>query len=347
MIRVGIIGALGYAGGELVRLLSTHPEVELTYLSSEMEHSKRMADVLPNLRGFMNAVCEVLDEDVAIKKCDVVFSAQHSGWAIKKAGKFLDAGVKLIDLSADFRLKSVEEFEHWYGMKHESPALLEEAVYGLPELYAEQIKTCRLLANPGCYPTSAILALAPALASKLIDPSYIIVDSKSGVSGAGRMATRLDFHFPELNQNMRAYNIAAHRHTPEIEQELGFIAKKQIKVSFTPHLIPITRGIITTAYAPLKKDVTTEQMVVVYRDFYRSAPFVYVLEAGEYPSTKCTWGSNYCHIGLKVDTRTHRLVVVSVIDNLVKGAAGQAVQNMNLMFGLDERAGLHFPGMWP
>jgi len=348
VIRAGIIGALGYGGGELVRLLSGHPGVELTYLSSELEKPLRMSDVLPNLRGFLDAECEVYDTKTAIERCDAIFVAQHAGWAAKRAREFLDAGLRVVDLSADFRLRSPQEYEKWYGEAHPSPELIKEAVYGLPELYRDQIKQTKLVANPGCYPTGAILAMAPLLKERLIDPDTIVVDSKSGVSGAGRMGIKLDFHFPELNEGVKAYAVGAHRHTPEIEQELGRIAGRPVTISFTPHLIPVTRGILTTAYAGLiSGDRTTEELVRMYREFYRTSPFVVVLDADEYPATKATFGGNYCHIGLKVDARTNRVVVLSALDNLVKGMAGQAVQNMNLMFGLDERMALNRPGVFP
>jgi len=348
VIRAGIIGALGYGGGELVRLLSGHPGVELTYLSSELEKPLRMSDVLPNLRGFLDAECEVYDTKTAIERCDAIFVAQHAGWAAKRAREFLDAGLRVVDLSADFRLRSPQEYEKWYGEAHPSPELIKEAVYGLPELYRDQIKQTKLVANPGCYPTGAILAMAPLLKERLIDPDTIVVDSKSGVSGAGRMGIKLDFHFPELNEGVKAYAVGAHRHTPEIEQELGRLVGRPVTISFTPHLIPVTRGILTTAYAGLiSGDRTTEELVRMYREFYRTSPFVVVLDADEYPATKATFGGNYCHIGLKVDARTNRVVVISALDNLVKGMAGQAVQNMNLMFGLDERIALNRPGVFP
>jgi len=348
MIKVGIIGALGYGGGELVRILSGHPGVQLTYLSSELDKSRRMADVLPNLRGFLDAECEVYDAKTAIDRCDVLFVAQHSGWAMKEAGQFLDAGLRVIDLGADFRLKDVSAYETWYELAHDSPELVARAAYGLPELHAAEISRSSLVANPGCYPTGAILALAPLLDVGLVNPETLVIDSKSGVSGAGRSALKLDYHFPELNENMKAYNVGVHRHTPEIEQELSRIAGRTIAVSFTPHLIPVTRGILTTAYGELcRSGSTTEALVERYRDFYKAAPFVVVLDPGEYPATKSTFGSNFCHIGLKVDERINRVVVLTALDNLVKGMAGQAVQNMNLMFGLDEKTALDRPGVAP
>jgi len=347
-IKVGIVGALGYAGGELVRLLCTHPNVRLSYLSTEMEKPLRMSDVLPNLRGFLDAECVPYDTKEAIKQSEVFFIAQHAGWAAKHSGQFLEAGIKVIDFGADFRLHSPAEYQEWYDMPHGSPRLLEQAVYGMPELYRPRSKEASLIANPGCYPTGAILALAPLLKERLVEPDTIIVDAKSGVSGAGRMSHKLELHFPELNQSVKAYNIGIHRHTPEIEQELGVVAGRPITISFTPHLVPITRGILTTAYADLiAKDWTSEELTEHYREFYKSEPFVSVLDAENYPATKDTYGSNACYIGLKVDPRTGRIVVISAIDNLVKGAAGQAIQNMNIVCGLDERAGLNGPGVFP
>jgi len=347
MVRVGIVGALGYGGGQLVRILARHPGVELTYLSSELEKPLKMADVLPNLRGFLDAECEVYRAEDAIERCDVVFMAQHPGWAMKEAGRFLDAEVKVIDLSTDFRIRQVAVYEQWYKISHVSPELIEQAVYGLPEMYRDALRTARLVANPGCFPTGAILALAPLLRDKLVDPGTIIVDSKTGVSGAGRMALKLDFHFPELNESMKAYNVGVHRHTPEMEQELAVLAGKPVTISFTPHLIPVTRGIVTTAYAQLLGPAATEDLTERFRLFYKDDYFVYVLDAGTYPASKDVYASNFCHIALKVDERTGRVVVLSAIDNLIKGMAGEAVQNMNLMCGFDERAGLDVPGIEP
>jgi len=325
-----------------------HPNARMTYLSSEMEKPLHMAHVLPNLKGFLDAECVPYDAQAAIEASDVFFIAQHAGWAATNTRQFLEAGVKVIDFGADFRLKPASVYEKWYGIPHESQDLLEKAVYGLPELYREQIEDADLIANPGCYPTGAILALAPLMKERLVEPDTIIVDSKSGVSGAGRMSHSLGFHFPELNQSVKAYNVGIHRHTPEIEQELGLAAGRPVTISFTPHLIPITRGILTTAYADLiSKEWTSEELTVMYREFYQGEPFVSVMDAETYPATKDTYGSNACYIGLKVDPRTGRAVVISAIDNLCKGAAGQAVQNMNIMFGLDERAGLIGPGVFP
>lgn len=348
MIRVGIVGVSGFGGGELVRILSSHSDVELTFLGSETYRDKDIGAALPNMRGYLTANCRSYDPKAIIESCDVVFLAQHNGWAMKEAAQYLNAGLKVIDLSADFRIESVPVYEKWYKLKHESPELIEKAVYGLPEIWRKDIAKASLVANVGCYPTGAILAMAPLLAHRLTDNSSIIIDSKSGVSGAGRSTFKLDYHFPELNESMKAYNVGVHRHTPEIEQEISKLAGEEIKVSFTPHLIPITRGILTTVYADLKDgDITTEDLIVAYQDFYKPSRFVVVLGEGEYPSTKNTCGSNFCHIGIKVDPRTKRVVVISALDNLIKGMAGTAVQCMNLMCGLDEEKGLMFPGVHP
>jgi len=348
VIRVGIIGVSGYGGGELVRILAGHPEVGLAYLCSETYKGRDISAALPNVRGFLEAECEGYDPAQIAERCDILFMVHDNGWAMKEAGRFLDAGLKVIDLSADFRLRTKGLYEEWYKLSHGSPELIERAAYGLPELYAGEIAKAQLVANPGCYPVGAILALAPLLEEKLIDPDTIVVDSKSGVSGAGRSSFKLDYHFPELNESVKAYNVGVHRHTPEIEQELSRLAGQPVTISFTPHLIPVTRGILTTAYSGLiGGGWNTEELVQMYREFYKSAPFVVVLDAGEYPATKSAFGSNFCHIGLKVDPRTNRVVVLSAIDNLVKGAAGTAVQNMNLMCGFDERTGLDKPGVFP
>ena len=348
MIRVGIVGVSGYGGGELARILAGHPEADLVYLCSETYKGQDIGAALPNMRGILSIECRSFEPSEAAGLCDVVFLARHNGWAMNQAKPLLDAGVKVIDLSADFRLLSKNTYEEWYKLAHESPDLIKEAVYGLPEIHRADIKEARLIANPGCYPTSAILALAPLLKERLIEPDTIIVDSLSGYSGVGRSSFKLENHFPEVNESVRAYNIGIHRHTPEIEQELTRLAGRPVTISFTPHVVPITRGILTTAYAGLiAPDWTTEELVETYREFYKASPFVIILDAGEYPTTKSTYAGNFCHIGLKVDPRTNRVVVVSAIDNLVKGMAGAAVQNMNLMFGLDEKTGLDRPGVYP
>lgn len=347
MIRVGIIGA-SYGGGELLRILANHPYAEVTYFASETFRGKSLGSVYPHLKGFIDLVCETYNKEAAAEKCDILFLAQHQGWAMNEAEKLLALGLKIIDLSADFRLRDPAIYEEWYKIKHTSPHLIDKAVFGLPELYRAQISKASLVANPGCFVTCAILALLPLMRNKLVDPDSIIIDSKSGVSGAGRSSFKLEYHFPELNESMKAYNVGVHRHTPEIEQELGAMFGKPLIISFTPHLIPITRGILTTAYAKLiDMKLSTADVYDIYNESYKDEPFVFMLDIGEYPTTKAVQGSNACHIGLKVDPRTGRAVVTAVIDNLVKGMSGMAVQNMNLMFGLPETSGLKQPGVYP
>ena len=347
-IKVGIVGVSGYGGGELARLLLAHPQVNLSYVTSGTYAGKPLRAALPGAAP-SDLVCEEFDEAVCAAKCDFVFLAGESGLAMKIAPGLLDAGKKVVDLSADFRLKDPAAYQEWYHAEHTAPQLLAEAVYGLPELNKRLIRAARLVANPGCYPTSAILALVPLLNDDLIVPETIIVDSYSGVSGGGRSKFGLDYHFSEVNESLRPYGVGGiHRHTPEIEQSLSHAAGGAITLTFTPHLAPITRGILTTAYATLRSygDFLTE----FYRDSYTvqlEAPFVTVLEPGEFPATKHVYGTNFCHIGLAVDKRTNRVIVVSAIDNLVKGAAGQAVQNMNLMCGFPETAGLEGSAVWP
>lgn len=348
MIRAGIIGASGYGGGELVRILAAHPQVELTYLSSETYKGRDIGDALPNMRGFLSMECEGYAPDKAIERCDVLFFAQHNGWAMNEAARYLEAGLKIVDLGADFRLRDAEAYREWYKLEHTSPHLIEEAVYGLPELYREQIRDARLIANPGCYVTSTLLALAPVMKAYVIDPETIIIDAMSGFSGVGRSKFALQNHFPEVNESARAYGVASHRHTPEIEQELSVLAGAPVMVSFTPHVIPITRGILATVYGSIVgRGFSTKEFIQVYREFYNDSPFVQVMDEGEYPTTKSVAGSNYCRIAVKVDERTNRIVIISAIDNLIKGMSGQAVQNMNLMYGLDERTGIVLPGMYP
>ena len=346
-IRVGIVGVSGYGGGELAQLLAQHPDTHLTYVTSGTYAGQPLHKALPGMPRNINLVCEQFDSDKAIDQCDVVFLAGENGLAMKAAPALLEAGKKIVDLSADFRLKDPLVYQHWYKAGHTASLLLSEAVYGLPELNKEQIVQAKLVANPGCYPTSAALALAPLLAEKLIDPATIIIDSMSGVSGAGRSKFGLDYHFAEANESARPYGVGGvHRHTPEIEQTLSAVAGQPITVTFTPHLIPITRGILTTAYATAHES-DAELLLSLYQRYYVTSPFVVVLEAVQFPATKHTYGTNYCYIGLAVDQRTHRVIVVSAIDNLVKGAAGQAIQNMNLMCGFEETAGLTMGAVWP
>lgn len=346
-IRVGIAGATGYTGVELIRLLGLHPEAEVVVAGTESYQGQRLAEVYPHLGGRADLVGQEATPE-ALAACDVVFTSLPHGLTMALAPAVLAAGRRLIDLGADFRLRDVAVYEQWYKKPHTAPALLAEAVYGLPELYREQIRGARLVGNPGCYPTACALAAAPLLKAGVVETTGIIFDAKSGVSGAGR-GVSLGVHFSEVNENFKAYNIAGtHRHTPEIEQTLSDLAGEPVLVSFTPHLVPMTRGILATGYFTLKEHRTTEQLADLFREFYAGEPFVRVRPAGDLPTTKQVWGSNYCDIGLRVDPRTGRVLVVSVIDNLVKGAAGQAIQNMNLLFGLPETTGLlHSAPVYP
>ncbi len=345
-IKVGIVGATGYAGAELVRILLSHPQVELAGLVSQSYVGRAFCEVYPYLYKHVLQHCRELDIPALARECDVVFTALPHGHAAPVAREVLGCGKKFIDLGADFRFKQPGVYEQWYKVKHEAPDLLEQAVYGLPEIHREEIKSASLVGNPGCYPTSVILALAPLLRNRLVDTGSVIADSKSGVSGAGR-GLSLGTHFSEVNENFRAYNVAVHRHTPEIEQELGLLAGEEMVISFTPHLTPMNRGILSTVYARLKREMTLEQVRSVYEDFYRNEFFVRLLPPGVLPQTKAVLGSNHCDVVPVVDPRTSRVVIVSAIDNLVKGAAGQAVQNMNIMFGLPETTGLERPGLYP
>lgn len=343
-IKVGIAGATGYSGVELIRLLGFHPEAEIVLAGTESYVGQELGDVYPHLRGRLTLLGREATAEALAAECDLIFTALPHGVTMKLAPAVLAAGKRLIDLGADFRLKDVDAYEAWYKKPHEARSLNAEAVYGLPELFREQIRGARLVANPGCYPTSCALAAAPLLKAGVVETNGIIFDSKSGVSGAGR-GVNLGVHFSEVNENFKAYNIAgAHRHTPEIEQTLSLLCGEPVVVSFSPHLVPMTRGILTTGYFTLKQDLTTEHALELFQEFYAGEPFVRVRKAGDLPMTKQVSGSNYCDIGLQVDRRTGRVIVISVIDNLVKGAAGQAIQNMNLLFGLPETAGLEAAG---
>lgn len=347
MVRVGIIGASGYAGGELIRYLLGHQEAKVTYLASDTYKGKHIGCAFPSLLGRDLPQCSAFGEDGGMDRADVFFLAQHNGWAMKIAPQLLDMGKKVIDLSADFRFRDAGVYEEWYKSEHITKDLSKKAVYGLPELKRESITSASLIANPGCYPTSALLALVPAVSSGIIDPTGIIIDSKSGLSGAGRSKFEMGYLFAEVDGSFKPYGVGSHRHTPEIEQEISEIAGKSVRASFTPHLVPMIRGILTTTYASLTKNVTTADVIRMYKEYYAKSPSVVVLDEGEYPSTKSVGGTNYCHIGLKADDRTNRLIMMSAIDNMGKGAAGQAIQNMNLMFGMPEDMGLTNTAVYP
>lgn len=346
MIKVGIIGATGYAGSELVKIIHGHPGAELAVLTTQSYTGKPFWEVYPYLYKYVEMKCEELDLPALVEQVDVVFTALPHGHAMPVGAEVARQGKKLIDLGADFRLKDYREYEAWYKVEHTAAELLEQAVYGLPELYRDKIKNASIIANPGCYPTSAVLGLAPLMAERLLDPDTLIIDSKSGVSGAGR-GLSLGTHYCEVNENIRAYNIGIHRHTPEIEQELSAVFGQPVKLSFTPHLTPMNRGILSTMYGKLTRNVDTGTLLDLYNSFYEKEPFVRVLPPGMLPQTKAVTGSNCCDLAVAADPRTGRVVVVSAIDNLIKGASGQAVQNMNIMYGFEETAGLDRPGMYP
>jgi N-acetyl-gamma-glutamyl-phosphate reductase len=339
MIRVAIAGASGYTGFELIRLLGFHPEVELTTICSRTHQGVRLEEVYPALRGHCSLTFQPPEPDVLVTNADLVFTALPHQTAMEVVPELLARGVKVIDLSADYRLRDAGVYEAWY-QPHKTPELLAEAVYGLPELYREQIASARLVANPGCYPTSVILALAPVLLEKMVVPESIIADSKSGVTGAGR-GPALASHYCEVNDGFKAYKVAEHRHTPEIEQELSRLAGRNIRVSFTPHLVPMSRGILSTIYASLLEGVKQADVERAFATFYQHASFVRISGAGTLPTTLQVRGSNYCDLGWRLDARTGRLIIISVIDNLTRGASGQAVCNMNLMYGWPETWGLN------
>ncbi len=344
MIRAGVLGATGYAGAELVRLLSSHKDVTITMLASKSYAGQKMSEVYPYLKGVCDIVLEEADADIASEKCDVVFTALPHGVSHEVISALYNKGLKVIDLSGDFRYNDIKVYEEWYGVKHSCPELLEKSVYGLCELHRDEIKNAQLIGNPGCYTTCSILGLAPLLKNGVIETKNIIIDAKSGVSGAGR-GLNLAYHFCECTETMKAYKIATHRHTSEIEQELSLIAGEDIKLSFTPHLVPMKRGIYATEYANLKKPYKKEELIKMYKEYYKNEKFVRIYE-GALPENSHVSGSNFVDIGLEVDERLNRVVVISNIDNLIKGAAGQAVQNMNIMFSLPEDEGLQGAGFY-
>jgi N-acetyl-gamma-glutamyl-phosphate reductase len=342
-LNVAVVGGTGYTGFELVALLQHHPRVRLTAVTSQSYVGQRLDAVFPALRGTCALVCERLDVEALARRADFVFVALPHKTAMEVVAPLFRAGKPVVDLSADFRLRDPAVYEHWY-QPHSARDVLAEAVYGLPELHAEQIRAARLVGNPGCYPTGVILAAAPLLAAGAVELDSLIADCKSGVSGAGRAAT-LVTHFCEANEGLRAYKVAEHRHTPEIEQELSGVSGRPIKVVFTPHLVPMSRGILSTIYARLSRDATDAEIEALYRRAYEKSPFVRVLDSGQMPSTLHVRGTNYCDIGWRVEQRTRTVIVVAAIDNLTRGASGQAVCNMNLMCGFGEETGLE-PRVW-
>lgn len=344
MIKAAILGATGYAGEELVRLLSSHPEVQIAVLGSKSFDGQKFSDIYQNFRHILDNECEALDIE-KVKECDIAFTALPHGASKEVIPSIIEAGIKVIDLSGDFRYDDAAVYEKWYGQKHSSPELLKESVYGMPELYRSKIKDARLIGNPGCYTTCSILGAYPLLKSGIGNAKNVIVDAKSGVTGAGRGLSQ-QCHFCECTENSKAYKVATHRHTSEIEQELSKAAGEDVLISFTPHLIPQKRGILSTIYINLNKKCTTDEIVDMYKEYYKDEFFVRVKNSGELPETKHVAGSNFVDIGVVVDERLQRAVVVSALDNIVKGAAGQAIQNMNLMFGFDEKTAIDRPGFY-
>lgn len=351
MLKVGIIGATGYAGNELVRLLMGHKDVEIKWYGSRSYIDKKYAEVYQNMFEIVEDNCLDDNMEELASKVDVIFTATPQGFLAGVLTEEILSRVKIIDLSADFRIKDVKTYEKWYKIEHKSPQFIEEAVYGLCEINRDKVKGARLIANPGCYTTCSILTAYPLVKEGLIDPDTLIIDAKSGTSGAGRGA-KLPNLFCEVNENMKAYGVTNHRHTPEIEEQLGYAAGKEIMVNFTPHLVPMNRGILATEYATLNKKAdgtlpTYEEVKAVYDKYYKNEKFVRVLEKDICPETKWVEGSNYVDVNFKIDERTGRIVMMGALDNLVKGAAGQAVQNMNLLFGFDEAEGLNLVPMFP
>ena len=346
MIKAGIIGATGYAGGELVRILTGHKDVEIKWYGSRSYIDKKYAEVYQNMFQIVDDKCMDDNMEALADEVDVIFTATPQGLCASLVNEEILSKVKIVDLSADFRIKDVATYEEWYKIQHPTPQFVPEAVYGLCEINREAVKKARLVANPGCYPTCSTLSIYPLLKEGLIDPGTIIIDAKSGTSGAGRGA-KVDNLYCEVNENIKAYGVANHRHTPEIEEQLSYAAGQPVLINFTPHLVPMNRGILITAYASLKKEVSYEEVKAAYDKYYANEKFVRVLEKDVCPQTKWVEGSNYVDVNFKIDPRTKRVIMMGAMDNLMKGAAGQAVQNMNLMFGLKESEGLELVPMFP
>ncbi|MDB9512487.1 N-acetyl-gamma-glutamyl-phosphate reductase [Kamptonema animale CS-326] len=346
-VPVGIVGASGYGGVQLVRLLADHPQAEVVYLGGESSAGKPFSSLYPHLSNWIDLTVEAIDLDKIASKCQVVFLSLPNGLAYQMAPKLLEKGCKVLDLSADYRFTNLETYKAWYGGDRQDAAIASTAVYGLPELYRDRIKTAQLVGCAGCYVTASLLALAPLLKQGIIIPETAIVDAKSGTSGGGRKA-EINLLLAEADNSLAAYAVGRHRHTPEIEQICSDLAGHDIKVQFTPHLIPMVRGILTTVYATLRDPgLVREDLLTIFNAFYRNSPWVKILPSGVYPQTKWACGTNLCYIGVEVDTRTDRVIVMSAIDNLIKGQAGQGVQCMNLMMGWEETLGLPQLGFYP
>ncbi len=346
MIKAGIIGSTGYAGGELARLLLQRDDVEIKWYGSRSYIDQKYASIYQNMFKIVDDKCMDDNMKELADRVDVIFTATPQGLCSTLVNEEILSKVKIIDLSADFRIKDVAVYEKWYKLTHGSPEYIEEAVYGLPEVNRDKIKNARIIANPGCFPTCSFLSTYPLVKEGLIDPNTIIIDAKSGTSGAGRSA-KVDSLFCEVNENIKAYGVASHRHTPEIEEQLSYAAGKPVVISFTPHLVPMNRGILVTAYASLTKEVTWEEVRAAYDKYYKDEYFVRVLDKDVVPQTRWVEGSNFADVNFKIDPRTNRIVMMGAIDNMVKGAAGQAIQNMNLLFGLPENTGLKQIPMFP
>lgn len=346
MVKAGIIGSTGYAGAEIVRLLLQHKDVEIVWYGSRSYIDKKYYEVFRNMFRLVDAKCMDDDMETLADSVDVIFTATPQGLCASLVNEEILNKVKIIDLSADFRIKDVSIYEQWYGMDHKSPQFIDEAVYGLCEINRDKVKDARLVANPGCYPTCTTLSIYPLLKEGLINPETIIVDAKSGTSGAGR-GSKVNNLFCEVNENIKAYGVTTHRHTPEIEEQLSYAAGSDVMINFTPHLVPMNRGILITAYASLNKKVSYEEVKAVYDKYYRNEQFVRVLDKDVPPETRWVEGSNYVDVNFKIDERTNRIIMMGAMDNLIKGAAGQAVQNMNIMFGFEENEGLLQVPMFP
>lgn len=345
MISVSIIGGTGYTGQELLRILCNHPKVKVEGIITRSHPGERFSNIYPSLKGLVDAECSEFESRGFIDRSDVVFIALPHGLTAPFAAEASRKGKKVVDLGADFRFNSPQTYQQWYSSRHPHPELLERAVYGIPEINRDRIKDTAIVANPGCYPTCSILTIAPLLKEDVIDEHSIIIDAKSGISGAGR-ELRLGSLFCEADENIKAYGVAGHRHQPEIEEQLTFIAGKEVRVSFTPHLVPMSRGIMVTAYGNLKREADMDMLFEMYREFYSGEYFVRVMEKGKMPETRQVRASNFCDIGIAVDRHTNRVIACGVIDNLVKGASGQAVQNMNILCGLPESTGLDIPPVY-
>ncbi len=346
MIKAGIIGSTGYAGGELARLLLQRDDIEILWYGSKSYVDQKYASIYQNMFQIVDDSCRDDNVEALAGIADVIFTATPQGFCASLMNEEILSKTKVIDLSADYRIKDVAVYEEWYKMEHKTPQFINEAVYGLPEINREKIKNARLIANPGCYPTCSTLSIYPLVKEGLIDPSTIIIDAKSGTSGAGRGA-KVDNLYCEVNENIKAYGVGVHRHTPEIEEQLSYGAGRPVTISFTPHLVPMNRGILITSYAALTKSVSYEEVKAVYDKYYSKEYFIRVLEKDVVPQTKWVEGSNFVDVNFKIDPRTNRVIMMGAMDNLVKGAAGQAVQNMNILFGLPENKGLKLIPLFP